>query len=86
MTCVPWGKFGSNVSSSLEDLAADGNITVIPRACTNMAYALLSCVAGTLTLVPYLHVSSFPKTILLLVLSVTYTVIMETSGYRQAVG
>lgn len=84
--CVPWGKFASNVSSSLEDVPVDGNSTGAPSACPNMAYALLSCVAGTLTLVPYLHVSSFPKTILLLLLSVTYTVIMETSGYRQAVG
>lgn len=51
-----------------------------------MAYALLSCVAATLTLVPYLHVSSLPKILLLLLLSVTYTVVMETSGYRQAIG
>uniref|UniRef100_A0A8C4GUJ1 Adenylate cyclase type 1 n=1 Tax=Dicentrarchus labrax TaxID=13489 RepID=A0A8C4GUJ1_DICLA len=56
------------------------------RACPNMAYGLLSCVAGTLTLVPYLRVSSLPKIFLLLLLSVTYTVVMETSGYRQAVG
>lgn len=86
MTCVPWGTFDSNASSSVEDASIDGNDTVVPTACPNMAYALLSCVAGTLTLVPYLHVSSFPKTILLVLLSVTYTVIMETSGYRQAVG
>lgn len=51
-----------------------------------MAYALLSCVAGTLTLVPYLRVSSLPKILLLLLLSVAYTVVMETSGYRQAIG
>uniref|UniRef100_A0A3P9LPS3 adenylate cyclase n=1 Tax=Oryzias latipes TaxID=8090 RepID=A0A3P9LPS3_ORYLA len=51
-----------------------------------MTYALLSCVAGTLTIVPYLRVSSLPKILLLLLLSVTYTVVMETSGYRQAVG
>lgn len=51
-----------------------------------MTYALLSCVAGTLTIVPYLRVSSLPKILLLLLLSVTYTAVMETSGYRQAVG
>lgn len=86
VTCVPWGTFGSNVSSPLDDASVDGNDTVVPTSCPNMAYALLSCVAGTVTLVPYLHVSSFPKTILLVLLSVTYTIIMETSGYRQAVG
>uniref|UniRef100_A0A3B5AMI8 Adenylate cyclase type 1 n=1 Tax=Stegastes partitus TaxID=144197 RepID=A0A3B5AMI8_9TELE len=62
------------------------NSTAVDRACPNMAYALLSCVAGTLTMVPYLRVSSLPKILMLLLLSVTYTVVMETSGYRQAVG
>ncbi|KAF1385322.1 hypothetical protein PFLUV_G00106530 [Perca fluviatilis] len=85
--CVPWAKVGTNSSLSADDGPADAyNITAADRACSNMAYALLSCVAGTLTLVPYLRVSSLPKILLLLLLSVTYTVVMETSGYRQAVG
>lgn len=62
------------------------NVTGDNHACPNMAYALLSCVAATLTLVPYLRVSSLPKILLLLLLFVTYTVVMETSGYRQAIG
>ncbi|KAA8589366.1 hypothetical protein FQN60_012731, partial [Etheostoma spectabile] len=85
--CVPWARVGTNSSLSADDGPADANIsTAADRACSNMAYALLSCVAGTLTLVPYLRVSSLPKILLLLLLSVTYTVVMETSGYRQAVG
>ncbi|KAM9357505.1 adenylate cyclase type 1-like isoform 2-T2 [Symphorus nematophorus] len=84
--CVPWGKVGTNSSDSVDDVPADANSTGVDRACPNMAYALLSCVAGTLTLVPYLRVSSLLKILLLLLLSVTYTVVMETSGYRQAVG
>ena len=84
--CVPWGRVGTNSNDSVEDVPADDNSTGVDRACPNMAYALLSCVAGTLTLVPYLRVSSLPKILLLLLLSVTYTVVMETSGYRQAVG
>lgn len=84
--CVPWGPVGTNSSDSVEDAPADDNSTGVDRACPNMAYALLSCVAGSLTLVPYLRVSSLPKILLLLLLSVTYTVVMETSGYRQAVG
>ncbi|XP_047192893.1 adenylate cyclase type 1-like isoform X2 [Scophthalmus maximus] len=91
--CVPWGLVGTNSSRSAEDVPADdalgggpSNGTAPDRACPNMAYALLSCVAGTLTVVPYLRVSSLPKILLLLLLSVTYTVVMETSGYRQAVG
>uniref|UniRef100_A0A4W6F9Y2 Adenylate cyclase type 1 n=1 Tax=Lates calcarifer TaxID=8187 RepID=A0A4W6F9Y2_LATCA len=90
--CVPWGKVSTNSSRLVEDVPADvlgvgpSNSTAPDRACPNMAYALLSCVAGTLTVVPYLRVSSLPKILLLLLLSVTYTVVMETSGYRQAVG
>ncbi|KAM8874066.1 adenylate cyclase type 1-like isoform 2-T2 [Spinachia spinachia] len=84
--CVPWGRVAINSSLSGEDVPADINSTAADRACTNMAYSLLSCVAATLTLVPYLRISSLPKIFLLLLLSVTYTVVMETSGYRQAVG
>uniref|UniRef100_A0A671WAX3 Adenylate cyclase type 1 n=1 Tax=Sparus aurata TaxID=8175 RepID=A0A671WAX3_SPAAU len=78
--CVPWGPVGTNSNDSVEDAPADDNSTGVDRACPNMAYALLSCVAGSLTLVPYLRVSSLPKILLLLLLSVTYTVVMETSG------
>lgn len=90
--CVPWGRVVTNSSQSAEDNATDAlgikpsNITASDKACPNMAYGLLSCVAGTLTIVPYLRVSSLPKILLLLLLSVTYSVVMETSGYRQAVG
>nr|XP_020457594.1 adenylate cyclase type 1-like isoform X2 [Monopterus albus] len=90
--CVPWGRVGPNSSHSVEEVPADvlgvrpSNSTAADRACPNMAYALLSCVAGTLTIIPYLRVSSLPKIFLLLLLSVTYTVVMETSSYRQAVG
>nr|XP_043899680.1 adenylate cyclase type 1 isoform X3 [Solea senegalensis]XP_043899681.1 adenylate cyclase type 1 isoform X3 [Solea senegalensis] len=88
--CVPWGKVGTNFNCSAEDdddvFVDTNNVTMVDRACPNMAYALLSCVAGTLTIVPYLRVSSLPKILLLLLLSVTYTVVMESSGYRQAVG
>uniref|UniRef100_A0AAQ4NUI0 Adenylate cyclase type 1 n=1 Tax=Gasterosteus aculeatus aculeatus TaxID=481459 RepID=A0AAQ4NUI0_GASAC len=80
--CVPWETVGINSSLSGEDVPADINSTAADRACTNMAYSLLSCVAATLTLVPYLRISSLPKIFLLLLLSVTYTVVMETSGYR----
>ncbi|MED6281129.1 Adenylate cyclase type 1, partial [Characodon lateralis] len=90
--CVPWGKVERNSSRFVEDIPADGlgveppNSTGVDRAAPSMAYALLSCVAGTLTVVPYLRVSSLPKILLLLLLSVTYTAVMESSGYRQAVG
>lgn len=90
--CVPWGKVETNSTRFVEDIAADAlgvgpaNSTAVDKTGPSMAYALLSCVAGTLTVVPYLRVSSLPKILLLLLLSVTYTAVMESSGYRQAVG
>uniref|UniRef100_A0A8C7MM77 adenylate cyclase n=1 Tax=Oncorhynchus kisutch TaxID=8019 RepID=A0A8C7MM77_ONCKI len=74
VSCLPWvWIMGGNSSSS-------------SGVCPNVSYALLSCVAGTLTVIPYLRVSSLPKILLLFLLSVLYTVAMETSGYRIAVG
>ncbi|XP_053734678.1 adenylate cyclase type 1-like [Synchiropus splendidus] len=87
--CVPWGRLEHNINRSVDiptDHLGAVNITSAGRPPPNMAYALLSCVAGTLTVLPYLRVSSLPKILLLLLLSATYTVVMETSGYRQAVG
>ncbi|XP_061831574.1 adenylate cyclase type 1-like isoform X4 [Nerophis lumbriciformis] len=83
---IPWGRLRSNSSQSDVFGVEPPNTAAADRAVPNMAYALLSCLAGTLTIVPYLRVSSLPKILLLLILSVTYTVVMETSGYRQAVG
>ncbi|XP_056133123.1 adenylate cyclase type 1 isoform X2 [Lampris incognitus] len=90
--CVPWVRGGTNSSTSSETVVTEtnrdrtANATEPEKTCPNVAYALLSCVAGTLTIVPYLRVSSVPKILLLLLLSTCYTVVMETSGYRQAVG
>ncbi|XP_054645620.1 adenylate cyclase type 1 isoform X1 [Dunckerocampus dactyliophorus] len=83
---IPWGRLRPNSSHSDVFGVEPPNTTAADRTVPNMAYALLSCLAGTLTVVPYLRVSSLPKILLLLILSVTYTVIMEASGYRQAVG
>lgn len=86
--CVPWGKVEMNSSRIMEVALGVGpsNSTAVEKTGPSMAYALLSCVAGTLTVVPYLRVSSLPKILLLLLLSVTYSAVMESSGYRQAVG
>ncbi|XP_028300376.1 adenylate cyclase type 1 isoform X2 [Gouania willdenowi] len=84
--CVPWGRVSTNRSVEATYPIRLSNSSAAGRACPNMAYALLSCVACSLTVSPYLRVSSLLKIILLLLLSVTYTVVMETSGYRQAVG
>ncbi|KAM9761583.1 adenylate cyclase type 1-like [Menidia menidia] len=85
---VPWGRVETNSSRFVEDVLGvePENSTAGGGAAPSVAYALLSCVAGTLTIVPYLRVSSLPKILLLLLLSAAYTAVMETSGYRQAVG
>uniref|UniRef100_A0A3P8X7S9 Adenylate cyclase type 1 n=1 Tax=Esox lucius TaxID=8010 RepID=A0A3P8X7S9_ESOLU len=76
----------SVVSMDTPDGSGTVNGTVSDRVCPGVPYALLSCVAGTLTVIPYLHVSSLPKILLLFLLSVLYTVTMETSGYRISLG
>ncbi|XP_042178656.1 adenylate cyclase type 1-like [Oncorhynchus tshawytscha] len=95
VSCLPWVWImgGNSSSSSVETVSMDTpsepgpmNSTVAEGVCPNVSYALLSCVAGTLTVIPYLRVSSLPKILLLFLLSVLYTVAMETSGYRIAVG
>ncbi|XP_077439485.1 adenylate cyclase type 1 isoform X1 [Vanacampus margaritifer] len=89
---IPWGPVQVRSNNSVQDPPADTfgvgapNVTSADGAGPSLAYALLSCLAGTLTIVPYLRVSSLPKILLLLLLSVTYTVVMETAGYRHAVG
>uniref|UniRef100_A0A673VUS6 Adenylate cyclase type 1 n=1 Tax=Salmo trutta TaxID=8032 RepID=A0A673VUS6_SALTR len=79
VSCLPWVWMIRANSSSMNGTVAEGVWPSVP-------YALLSCVAGTLTVVPYLRVSSLPKILLLVLLSVLYTVTTETSGYRIAVG
>ncbi|CAB1324010.1 unnamed protein product, partial [Coregonus sp. 'balchen'] len=97
VSCLPWVWMmgGNSSSSSVETVSMDTpgeprlgpvNGTVAEGVCPSVSYALLSCVAGTLTVVPYLRVSSLPKILLLFLLSVLYTIAMETSGYRIAVG
>ncbi|XP_049577922.1 adenylate cyclase type 1 isoform X2 [Syngnathus scovelli] len=85
---IPWGCVQVSFNNSPADAFAveAPNITIANGAGPSVAYTLLSCLAATLTIVPYLRVSSLPKILLLLLLSVTYTVMVETSGYRQAVG
>ncbi|XP_077450698.1 adenylate cyclase type 1 isoform X8 [Stigmatopora argus] len=89
---IPWGRVQIRCNNSVQDSTADmfgldpPNSTAADRAGLNVAYALLSCLAGTLSIAPYLRVSSLAKIFLLLLLSITYTVMMQTNGYRQAVG
>uniref|UniRef100_A0A6Q2XJW9 Adenylate cyclase type 1 n=1 Tax=Esox lucius TaxID=8010 RepID=A0A6Q2XJW9_ESOLU len=93
VSCLTWAwMMGGNstgisvVSMDTPDGSGTVNGTVSDRVCPGVPYALLSCVAGTLTVIPYLHVSSLPKILLLFLLSVLYTVTMETSGYRISLG
>uniref|UniRef100_A0A8C7HXE3 adenylate cyclase n=1 Tax=Oncorhynchus kisutch TaxID=8019 RepID=A0A8C7HXE3_ONCKI len=83
VSCLPWVWImgGNSSSSSVETVSMDTpsepgpmNSTVAEGVCPNVSYALLSCVAGTLTVIPYLRVSSLPKILLLFLLSVLYTV------------
>uniref|UniRef100_A0A8U8B555 adenylate cyclase n=1 Tax=Geospiza parvula TaxID=87175 RepID=A0A8U8B555_GEOPR len=84
--CMPW-VWNTNSSSSIVIISPGGtNETMNELPCDTAHYAFLSCVVGTLTLAIFLRVSSLPKIILLLFVTILYIVILELSGYRKAVG
>uniref|UniRef100_A0A663F5C8 Adenylate cyclase type 1 n=1 Tax=Aquila chrysaetos chrysaetos TaxID=223781 RepID=A0A663F5C8_AQUCH len=84
--CMPW-VWNTNSSSSIVIISPGGtNKTMNELPCDTAHYAFLSCVVGTLTLAIFLRVSSLPKMILLLFVTILYIVILELSGYRKAVG
>ncbi|XP_026649210.1 adenylate cyclase type 1 isoform X2 [Zonotrichia albicollis] len=84
--CMPW-VWNTNSSSSIVIISSGGtNKTMNELPCDTAHYAFLSCVVGTLTLAIFLRVSSLPKIILLLFVTILYILILELSGYRKAVG
>ncbi|XP_036377031.1 adenylate cyclase type 1 [Megalops cyprinoides] len=87
VTCLPWAWSGNNSSTSVVIVdPRGGNRTMPERPCEGAHYAFLSCVVGTLTLALFLRVSSLPKILLLLFLSVLYIAVLEISGFRKSVG
>ncbi|KAJ3598861.1 hypothetical protein NHX12_032824 [Muraenolepis orangiensis] len=80
VACVPWLWWWGGRSLNLT-AAADDNAELAALAADADPDPL-----GPLTVVPYLRLSSLPKVVLLLLLATSYTVVMETSGYREAVG
>ncbi|XP_003222342.3 adenylate cyclase type 1 [Anolis carolinensis] len=84
--CMPW-VWNTNSSSSIVIISPSGtNKTMNELPCDAAHYAFLSCVMGTLTLAIFLRISSLPKMILLLFVTILYIAILELSGYRRAVG
>ncbi|XP_051871925.1 adenylate cyclase type 1-like isoform X1 [Pristis pectinata] len=84
--CMPW-VWTTNSSTSIVIVAPDGlNKTMTELPCDAAHYAFLACVVGTLSLAIFLRVSSLPKMILLLIVTILYIVVFEISGYRRAMG
>ncbi|XP_073486735.1 adenylate cyclase type 1 isoform X2 [Aquarana catesbeiana] len=84
--CMPWS-WSTNSSSSIVIISPNGeNKTMEERPCDTAHYAFLSCVVGTLTMAIFLRISSLPKIILLLFVTVLYILVLELSGYRKASG
>ncbi|XP_035267967.1 adenylate cyclase type 1 isoform X1 [Anguilla anguilla] len=86
VSCLPW-TWGGN--SSAPDSGSDPrgeNGTALALPCESAPYAFLSCAGATLTLALFLRVSSLPKIVLLLLLSVLYVTVLEVSGFRKSVG
>ncbi|XP_057208305.1 adenylate cyclase type 1 isoform X2 [Triplophysa rosa] len=83
--CVPWSLEGNSNVSMVTVFKVNGT-TVGTGVCKYTPYVFLSCVMASLSVALYLRVSSLPKILLLLLLNILHTVVMETSGYREAMG
>ncbi|XP_012575826.1 PREDICTED: adenylate cyclase type 1 [Condylura cristata] len=76
--------WNSSANASLPALSSDGWDPVPP--CESVPHALLCGLVATLPLAIFLRVSSLPKMILLCVLTTSYILVLELSGYTKAVG
>lgn len=86
MGCLPWA-WSSSPNGSLMVLAPGGRNALLPAApCESAPHALLCGLVGTLPLAVFLRVSSLPKMILLFVLTASYILVLELSGYTRASG
>ncbi|XP_016053785.1 PREDICTED: adenylate cyclase type 1 [Miniopterus natalensis] len=84
--CLPWA-WSSSPNGSLVVLSPGGQSPVPPAPpCESAPHALLCGLVGTLPLAIFLRVSSLPKMILLCVLSTSYILVLELSGYTKAAG
>ncbi|XP_030163483.1 adenylate cyclase type 1 [Lynx canadensis] len=84
--CLPWS-WSSTPNGSLVVLTPSGRNAVLPAApCESAPHALLCGLVGTLPLAVFLRVSSLPKMILLFVLTTSYILVLELSGYTRAPG
>ncbi|XP_036183085.1 adenylate cyclase type 1 [Myotis myotis] len=84
--CLPWA-WSSGPNGSLVVLPPGGLDAVLPAPpCESAPQALLCGLVGTLPLALFLRVSSLPKVVLLCVLSASYILVLELSGYTRAVG
>ncbi|XP_072537718.1 adenylate cyclase type 1 [Salminus brasiliensis] len=85
VACMPWSWEGNSSVSIITVVIVNGTAAGA-SVCKYTPYVFLSCVMASLSVALYLRVSSLPKILLLLLLNILHTVVMETSGYRQAVG
>lgn len=86
MGCLPWA-WSSSPNGSLVVPSPGGQSPVPPAPpCESAPHALLCGLVGTLPLAIFLRVSSLPKMILLCVLSTSYILVLELSGYTKAAG
>nr|XP_020771080.1 adenylate cyclase type 1 isoform X1 [Odocoileus virginianus texanus] len=84
--CLPWA-WSSSPNGSLVVLSSGGGDPVLPGPpCESAPHALLCGLVGTLPLAIFLRVSSLPKMILLAVLTISYILVLELSGYTKAMG
>ncbi|KAJ8395415.1 hypothetical protein AAFF_G00031490 [Aldrovandia affinis] len=87
VTCLPWAWIGNSNASFVVVVDGQGENGTAPELpCDSVHYAFLSSVASTLTLALFLRVSSLPKILLLLLLSVLFITVLEVSDFRRSIG
>lgn len=86
MGCLPW-VWNKPPNASLVVLMPGAHVPVLPASPVDSApHALLCGLVGMLPLAVFLRVSSLPKMILLAVLTTSYILVLELSGYTEVAG
>ncbi|KAM9216717.1 adenylate cyclase type 1 isoform 1-T1 [Dugong dugon] len=84
--CMRWA-WRMSPNSSLMVLFPGGRSAALPTSpCTSAPHALLCCLVGTLTLATFLRIPSWPKTLLLLVLTLLSVLVLGLSGPPAVAG
>ncbi|CAM9378859.1 unnamed protein product [Lampetra planeri] len=79
-------QFNSTLTGVTATTASPSALAYTPAPSDLAQYGLLGCLNSILTLSLFLRVSSLPKLLMLILLSVVYVLVLELGGYRHIAG